>query len=63
LLDLLSRKTIPIIPVIDLMAFDAPSDINITKTLDRQGIMSYPSPEPAVKALAKIAGCRRRGAR
>jgi len=62
LLDLLSRKTIPIIPVIDLMAFDAPTDINITKTLDRQGIMSYPSPEPAVMALAKIVDYQRRGA-
>jgi len=62
LLDLLARKTIPIIPVIDLMAFDAPPDINITKTLDRQGIMAYPSPEPAVMALARIAGYQRRGA-
>ncbi len=62
LLDLLARKTIPIVPVIDLMGFDAPADINITKALDRQGIMAYPCPEPAVAALAKIAAYQRRGA-
>jgi len=63
LLDLLARKTIPIIPVIDLMAFDAPSDINIAKILDGQGIMSYPCPEPAVTALAKIVEYQRRVSR
>jgi len=63
LLDLLARKTIPIIPVIDLMGFDAPADINITKSLDRQGIMAYPSPEPAVAALAKVAAYQRLKAR
>jgi acyl-CoA synthetase (NDP forming) len=62
LLDLLARKTIPIIPVIDLMAFDAPSDINIIKTLDGQGIMAYPSPERAIMALAKITAYQQRRA-
>lgn len=54
LLDLLARKTIPIVPVIDIMAFDAPADINITKALDQKGIMAYSSPERAILALAKM---------
>ena len=60
LIDLLARKTMPIIPVIDLMAFDVQADINITKTLDHQGIMAYPSPERAIQALAKVVAYRMR---
>jgi len=43
----------PIIPVIDLVAFDEETSHNIVKHLDREGIMSYSSPEQAVGALAK----------
>lgn len=47
-----ARQTIPVIPVVDLMAFDAAPDSNIVDALDRQGIMAYPSPERAILALA-----------
>jgi acyl-CoA synthetase (NDP forming) len=60
LLDLISRQHMPIIPVIDLMAFDAAEKINIVKHLDREGIMAYPSPERAIKALAKTAAYQMR---
>jgi acyl-CoA synthetase (NDP forming) len=43
----------PIIPVIDLVAFDEAPDGNIVKYLDGRGIMSYSSPEQAVGALAR----------
>ena len=43
----------PIIPVIDLVAFDEPADGNIVKHLDERGVMSYSSPEQAVGALAR----------
>ncbi len=42
----------PIIPVIDTVAFDEPGEGNIVKHLDREGIMSYSSPEQAIGALA-----------
>jgi hypothetical protein len=42
----------PIIPVIDLVAFDDTAAGNIVKHLDREGIMSYSSPEQAIGALA-----------
>ncbi len=41
----------PIIPVIDLVAFDEAAG-NIVKHLDREGVMAYSSPEQAIGALA-----------
>lgn len=56
LLDLVIRQirhfNKPIIPVIDLVAFDETAG-NIVKHLDREGIMAYSSPEQAVTALAR----------
>ncbi len=43
----------PIIPVIDLVAFDEPAAGNIVKHLDREGVMSYSSPEQAIGAIAR----------
>jgi len=43
----------PIIPVIDVVGFDDPSEGNIVRHLDAMGIMAYPSPERAIRALAK----------
>jgi acyl-CoA synthetase (NDP forming) len=43
----------PIIPVIDQVAFDDPSEHNIVNRLDREGIMAYSAPEQAIRALAK----------
>jgi acyl-CoA synthetase (NDP forming) len=42
----------PIIPVIDLVAFDDTAADNIVKHLDREGVMAYSSPEQAIVALA-----------
>lgn len=42
----------PIIPIIDLVAFDEAGAGNIVKYLDDKGIMAYSSPEQAVSALA-----------
>lgn len=57
LLDLVVRQirqfNKPIIPVIDLVAFDEAPDGNIVKYLDSRGVMSYSSPEQAVGALAR----------
>ncbi|MBN2079856.1 MAG: CoA-binding protein [Spirochaetes bacterium] len=44
----------PIIPVIDLVAFDEDAAFNIVKHLDDRGIMSYSSPEQAIGALARV---------
>jgi acyl-CoA synthetase (NDP forming) len=51
---LIAKEGIPIIPVIDLMAFDAPKNENIIAMLDSKGVMAYPSPEKAIYALAKV---------
>ncbi len=54
----------PIIPVIDSVAFDDPSEGNIVKHLDREGVMAYSSPEQAIGALARAQEYfRKRGAR
>jgi hypothetical protein len=57
LLDLIAQQikqfNKPIIPVIDLVGFDEIGEGNIVKHLDRKGIMSYSSPEQAIRALAK----------
>ena len=56
LLDLVVRQirqfNKPIIPVIDVVAFDEPGEGNIVRRLDREGIMAYSSPEEAIRALA-----------
>ena len=44
----------PIIPVIDIMAFDRSKDHGLLEYLDSQGIMAYPSPEKAIRALARV---------
>ncbi|MBN1531732.1 MAG: CoA-binding protein [Spirochaetes bacterium] len=44
----------PVIPVIDQVAFDDPSEFNIVSRLDREGIMAYSSPEQAIGALARV---------
>ena len=51
---LIGKEGIPIIPVIDLMAFDAPKNANIIAMLDSKGVMAYPSPDRAIYALAKV---------
>ncbi len=51
---LIGSEGIPVIPVIDLMAFDAPKNENIIAMLDSKGVMAYPSPEKAIYALAKV---------
>jgi acyl-CoA synthetase (NDP forming) len=43
----------PIIPVIDMVAFDQPGDGNIVRHLDARGILAYSSPEQAIRALVK----------
>jgi len=54
----------PIIPVIDMVAFDDPSAGNIVRHLDRAGIMAYSSPEQAIGAVARAqAYYRKRRAR
>jgi len=57
LLDLLVRQITefnkPIIPVIDVVAFDEPGEGNIVRHLDAQGVMAYSSPETAIRAIAK----------
>ncbi|MDD5711592.1 MAG: hypothetical protein PHY31_02410, partial [Smithellaceae bacterium] len=45
----------PIIPVIDIMAFDEKMEVNPVDYLDDAGIMSYSAPDQAIKALAKVA--------
>ncbi len=44
----------PIIPVIDLVAFDEDAAHNIVKHLDDRGIMAYSSPEQAIGAIARV---------
>ncbi len=43
----------PIIPVIDLVAFDEPAAGNIVRHLDSEGIMAFSSPEQAIGAIAR----------
>ncbi|MGB5217761.1 MAG: CoA-binding protein [Smithella sp.] len=43
----------PILPVIDLVGFDMEGEGNIVKHLDALGIMTYSSPEQAIRALAR----------
>jgi acyl-CoA synthetase (NDP forming) len=51
---LIEKEGLPIIPVIDIMAFDAPKNESIIAMLDSKGIMAYPSPDRAIYALAKV---------
>jgi len=43
----------PILPVIDLVGFDMEGEGNIVKHLDALGIMTYSSPEQAIRALVR----------
>ncbi len=43
----------PIIPVIDMVAFDQKGSGNVVRHLDAKGIMAYSSPEQAIRALVK----------
>jgi hypothetical protein len=43
----------PILPVIDLVGFDMEGEGNIVKHLDALGIMTYSSPEQAIRALTR----------
>jgi acyl-CoA synthetase (NDP forming) len=54
LTDLIKTENMPIIPVIDLMGFDAVGENNMVKRLDAKGVMAYPSPDTAIAALAKF---------
>lgn len=54
LLELIDNHKKPIIPVLDIMTFDAIMDNNPVTFLDSKGIMAYPSPAPAIHALAKV---------
>jgi len=53
-MDLIKKHGKPVIPVIDLMMFDMAIDNSPLDYLDSQGIMAYPCPESAVRALAKV---------
>ena len=67
LVDLIDKYKKPIIPVVDIMAFDAAMDDNPLSFLESRGIMAYTSPAPAIIALAKVvgysgrAGCKETG--
>ena len=50
----------PILPVIDLIAFDMKGEDNIVKRLDSLGIMAYSSPEQAISALSRAQDYYRR---
>jgi acyl-CoA synthetase (NDP forming) len=54
LCNLIEKEGIPIVPVIDLMAFDSPREQNIISLLDSKGIMAYSCPDRAIHALAKV---------
>jgi len=54
LVDLIEKYNKPIVPVVDIMAFDAVMDDNPLSFLESKGIMAYPSPAPAIRALAKV---------
>ena len=56
LVDLIDKYKKPIIPVVDIMSFDVSMDNNPLAFLDSKGIMAYPSPGPAITALAKVVG-------
>ncbi|HOO47104.1 MAG TPA: hypothetical protein PLM29_12785, partial [Deltaproteobacteria bacterium] len=60
LTDLIDRYKKPIIPVVDIIAFDVSMDNNPLDILDKRGIMAYTSPAPAINALAKVVEYSRR---
>jgi acyl-CoA synthetase (NDP forming) len=53
--DLIGEFGRPIVPVVDIMAFDIPGQRGPLACLESRGIPAYPSPEPAVRALARVA--------
>jgi acyl-CoA synthetase (NDP forming) len=57
--ELIARYQRPIVPVIDIMAFDIRFENNPVDLLDGRGIMSYSSPDRAVFALSKAAAYHR----
>ena len=54
LVDLIEKHKKPIVPVVDIIAFDIVMNENPLAILDARGIMAYPSPAPAIRALAKV---------
>ena len=54
LVDLIEKHQKPIVPVVDIIAFDVVMNDNPLKFLEARGIMAYPSPAPAIRALAKV---------
>lgn len=56
---LIERYRRPIVPVIDIMAFDHRFENNPVDLLDGRGIMSYTAPDRAVFALSKAASYHR----
>jgi len=54
LVDLREKYNKPIVPVVDIMAFDTVMDDHPLRFLEDKGIMAYPSPAPAIRALAKV---------
>jgi hypothetical protein len=53
LLDLIKTYRKPIIPVIDIMAFDEQMERNPVRHLESMGVMPYTSPEEAIVALSR----------
>ncbi|MDT8272003.1 MAG: CoA-binding protein [Desulfomonilia bacterium] len=58
--EMILRYNRPIIPVIDLMAFDIAMEGNPVQFLDDHGVMPYPCPDRAVHALAQVVAYRNR---
>ncbi|HOO37034.1 MAG TPA: CoA-binding protein [Deltaproteobacteria bacterium] len=54
LADLIEKHKKPIVPVVDIIAFDVVMNDNPLTFLESRGIMAYHSPAPAIKALAKV---------
>ena len=54
LVDLIDKHAKPIIPVVDIMSFDIVVENSPLAFLNSKGITAYPSPAPAVHALAKV---------
>ncbi|MCU0848886.1 MAG: CoA-binding protein [Spirochaetes bacterium] len=58
LLDLIEKQIKrfgkPVIPVMDLIAFDERPEYNLVKKFEAKGIAVFPSPDPAIRALAKV---------
>jgi len=53
LIDMIKTYRKPIIPVIDIMAFDEQMENNPVRHLESKGVMPYTSPEEAILALSR----------